>query len=215
MCFNEAFFPEKKRIAYLHQDEKSIFDIGRIVGRSGSVMKRIFTKFKSSESIEYSFRSGRPRKTSPRHDLVITIITSERVQEGCWNISAIKFSKKHLSKWQAKQSFGGYVILDFLLEWQLRNLLSKINRRTRISFDNEHVVWTNDKLLRIHFSAKSKYNVIGSDGKLVVRRRTGERLSVECENKSVKFRGGSVTVSGMMSAAGCGSLLRLHGIVNA
>ena len=63
---------EKERIIDLHQNGKSTCDIVRIVGRSGSVVKRIVAKFKSSESIQSSPRYGRHRKTSPRHYRVIT-----------------------------------------------------------------------------------------------------------------------------------------------
>ena len=41
-------------------------------GLAGSVVKLIIAEFKSSGSIESSPRTGRPHKTSPRHDNVIT-----------------------------------------------------------------------------------------------------------------------------------------------
>ena len=61
---HQVSFPEKQRIAEFHKDRKSTCDIIRIVGRSGSVVKRIVAKFKSSESIESSSKSGSPRETS-------------------------------------------------------------------------------------------------------------------------------------------------------
>ena len=94
-------------------------------------------------------------------------------------------------------------------------LISKKNQKARHGFANEHVVWTGDKWSRVHFSDESKYNVFGSDGQRYVRRRTGERLPVRCVQKTVKFGGGSVMVWGIMSASGCGPLVRLQGTVNA
>ena len=48
-----------------------------------------------------------------------------------------------------------------------------------------------------------------------VKRRIGERLSAKCTKKTVKFRGGSVMVFGMLSSQGTTPLLRLQTRVNA
>ena len=54
------------------QDEKSTFDIVIIVVRSDSVVKRVVTKLNRSESKESFPSCGKPRKTSHRHDRIIT-----------------------------------------------------------------------------------------------------------------------------------------------
>ena len=48
-----------------------------------------------------------------------------------------------------------------------------------------------------------------------MRRRVTERYSPKCIKRSVKFGGGSVMVFGMISAAGPGPHVRLHGRINA
>lgn len=94
-------------------------------------------------------------------------------------------------------------------------LISKKNQKARLSFAEEHVVWTEENWSRVHFSDESKFNLFGSDGKHYVRRHIGERLNPKCVKKSVKGGGGSVMVWGMFSAAGVGPLVQLHGRVNA
>ena len=69
---NPVSSPGKLKIIELHQNGKPIYDIVRILGRSGSVVKCIVVIFKSSGSIENFPRYGRLRKTSHRHDCVFT-----------------------------------------------------------------------------------------------------------------------------------------------
>ena len=68
---------------------------------------------------------------------------------------------------------------------------------------------------RLIFRDESKFLLIGSDGKMYVRRKVGEELSPKCLKASVKFGGGSVMVWGMISEDGVGPLVRLQGKVNA
>ena len=49
-----------------------------------------------------------------------------------------------------------------------------------------------------------KFLLIGSDGKMYVRRKVGEELSPKCLKASVKFGGGSVMVWGIISGDGVG-----------
>lgn len=207
--------PEKQRIVDLHKDGKSTCDIVDLVGRSSSVVKRIVAKFKTSGSIESSPRTGRPRKTSPRDDRVMARMslenrfkTAAEISRNLSSTSDIKVSRQTVSRRLRDSGLLARVPAK-------KPLISKKNQKARLAFANEHVVWTSDKWSRVHFSDESKYNVIGSDGQRYVRRRTGERLSIRCVQKTVKFGGGSVMVWGIMSASGCGPLVRLQGSVNA
>lgn len=94
-------------------------------------------------------------------------------------------------------------------------LISRKNQKARLTFAEEHVVWTEANWSKVHFSDESKFDLFGSDGKHYVQRKTGERLNPKCVKKSVKGGGGSVMVWGMFSAAGVGPLIQLHGRVNA
>jgi transposase len=96
----------------------------------------------------------------------------------------------------------------------VKPIISVKNRKTRLTFAEEHVVWSQLKWSRVFFSDESKFNLVGSDGKQYVRRKMGERLDRKCVKVSAKFGGGSIMVWGVFSAAGVGPLVRLHGSVN-
>ena len=95
-----------------------------------------------------------------------------------------------------------------------RFLISKLYQKACLAFANEHVICTDDKWSRVHFSDESKNTVIGSDKKRFVWQRTGLKLSDESVKKTIKFGGSSVMVWGMMSAAGCSHPVRLQCTVN-
>ena len=66
----------------------------------------------------------------------------------------------------------------------------------------------------VHFSDESKFNLFGSAGKRFVRHRNGEHLSPQCVKEIVKFRGGSIMVSGMVSSVGVGPIVRFYSNIN-
>ena len=97
----------------------------------------------------------------------------------------------------------------------MKPLISSKNKKWRLAFANEHVLWTQEKWQTVHFSDGSKFLLIGSDGKTYVRLKVGEELSPKCLKASVKFGGKSVMVWGMISGDGEGPLVWLQGKVNA
>ena len=64
------------------------------------------------------------------------------------------------------------------------------------------MLWSQEKWQTVHFSDKSKFLLIGSDGKTYVRRKVGEELLPKSLKTSVKFGGGIVMVWGMISGDG-------------
>lgn len=64
------------------------------------------------------------------------------------------------------------------------------------------------------FSDESKFNMFYSDGGRKVRRIKGTRLKPQNVLSTVKHGGGSVMVWGCFSAAGCGPLHQINGIMD-
>ena len=94
-------------------------------------------------------------------------------------------------------------------------LISKKNKAARFTYAETHILWSESDWEKVHFSDKSKFNLVGSDGIQYVRRVTGDRLNPRCVKKSVIFGGGSVMAWDMFSSEGVGPLVRINRTVNA
>ncbi len=80
---------------------------------------------------------------------------------------------------------------------------SRKNQKARLTFAEEHAVWTEENWSKVHFSDESKFNLFGSDWKHYVRCQTGERQPKVCKEVSERWRR-KCHVWGMFSAAGFG-----------
>lgn len=89
--------------------------------------------------------------------------------------------------------------------------ISEKNRRARLQFAKDHLNWTEKQWSKVVFTDESKFNRMGSDGKIYVRRRTGEEYSTRCIKPTIKGGGGSVLVWGSMTINGTGPIHRIEG----
>ncbi|GBO27609.1 Transposable element Tc1 transposase [Araneus ventricosus] len=64
------------------------------------------------------------------------------------------------------------------------------------------------------FADESKFNIFGSDGRIMVWRRRNEELNPKNLVGTVKYGGGGVLVWGCMSASKLGNLVFIDGIMN-
>ncbi|GBN67072.1 Transposable element Tc1 transposase [Araneus ventricosus] len=64
------------------------------------------------------------------------------------------------------------------------------------------------------FADESKFNIFGSDRRIMVWRRKNEELNPKNLVGTVKYGGGGVLVWGCMSASGLGNLVFIDGIMN-
>ena len=196
-------------------ENNSFAETARIVGRCRSVVYRVIQRFNEENSLDAKAKSGRPVKTSKREDRsIVKFARNDRF------LSARKIASKFST--ETGKSISHATVIRRLEKAGLnariparKPLISLKNRRKRLEFAKEHQVWNQTKWNNVFFSDESKFNVFGNDGKNYVWRKPGERLSVQCTKKTVKFGGGSVMVWGMMSSAGVGPLIRIQGTVNA
>lgn len=206
---------EKEMILKNFKENKSISTIANIIRRSKSVVHRVIARYKKENTLEALPKTGRPPKTSKRED---RIIVRKSLNDRFKSAASItrefneqtgkKISKKTVSRRLKAAGLHDRVPVS-------KPLISKKNKNKRLKFAQEHVIWTDQQWDRVYFSDESKFNLFGSDGKKHVKRKTGERLSLKCVKKTVKFGGGSVMVWGMISSKGVGPIVRLFGTVNA
>lgn len=198
-----------------HEDKHSICDIANIAKKSKSVIHSILKKFEETGSCEAKKPPGRPRKTTAREDRWIVqnskkdrFTTATAISKNVKSNFGINVSRHTVSRRLNEKCLFSRVP-------STKPFISKKNKASRKKFATEHVTWTEEQWGCVHFSDESKFNLFGSDGRRYVRRNPTERYSPKCIKSSVKFGGGSVMVFGMISAAGPGPLVRLHGRINA
>ena len=204
----------KKSIIKLHGENHSIRKIADDLKLSKSAVGRVIKDFKDTGKILPPKKNGRPRITSPRQDRLIKKMALDDRFQTAASISRevhashdIKASRKTVSRRLNEIGL-------FARSPAKKPLISNKNKKIRLSFAQEHVLWTDDQWRNVFFSDESKFNVFGSDGKKFVRRFVGERLNKKCTKKTVKFGGGSVMVFGMISWDGTTDLVRLITRVN-
>ena len=205
---------EKRAILEHHSDGMTISAISKAIKRSVSVVHRVIKRYKDFNTISAKPKTGRPRITTPKKDRIIvrasltdrfksaTSICRDLGESSNINISSRTVSRR-LNEGKLKACTPAH-----------KPLISRKNQKARVKYAQEHVVWSKEQWEKVHFSDESKYNLYGSDGKIYVRRRKNERLSVNCVKKTVKYGGGSIMVWGSISAEGTGPLVLLHGKVN-
>ena len=85
--------------------------------------------------------------------------------------------------------------------------INKINRRKHLEYAKNY----REKLLsfwnKVLWSDESKFNLFGSDGKVVVWRLPKEQFGPECTIPTVKHGGGNVKCWGCFSSSDVGSLI--------
>ena len=85
-------------------------------------------------------------------------------------------------------------------------LVNKVSRTKRIQYAKTMMEKPFGCWKDVLWSDESKFNLFGSDGKIVVWRSTNEELSPQCTVPTIKNQGGSVMVWGCFSRAGVGNL---------
>jgi transposase len=93
-------------------------------------------------------------------------------------------------------------------------LISEKNRIARLNWAKEHANWTIQQWECVLWSDESKFNLFGSDGQVLVRRRAGEAMNSACVVPTVKHGGGNIMVWASMSAYGPGPIRLVEGVMD-
>ena len=197
------------------KDNLSIGAIAEIVNKSKSVVHGMLKVYNDYSSSEARMSTGRLRITTKREDRAqVKLVKKDRFK----TVAAVS---REMSI-QLGEPLSRRTVYRWLVEQQLlarapvmKLLISSKNKKCRLAFANEHVLWSQEKWQTVHFSDESKFLLIGSDGKTYVRRKVGEELSPKCLKTSVKFDEVSFMVWGVISGDVVGPLVRLQGKVNA
>ena len=92
-----------------------------------------------------------------------------------------------------------------------KSYVHKINRRKRLEYAKNYREKPLGFWNKVLWSDESKFNLFGSDGKVVVRRSPMKEFGPECIIPTVKHGGGNVKCWGCFSSSGVGSLMFIYG----
>lgn len=92
--------------------------------------------------------------------------------------------------------------------------LRKANKVKRLKWAKKHVNWTFEQWCRVLWTDESKFELFGTNKRVMIRRRPGERFKSECLLPTVKHGGGSVMIWGAMCGNGTAPLKRITQTLN-
>ena len=181
---------------------------------SRSTVYHTLRRYKDTGSHEDRARSGRPKVSTERDDrlLVRASLRDRRATvpelRRHWQASNVIASRTTVRRRLQDVGLHGHLAVK-------KPLLTPRHKALRLAFAREHEDWSWVDWSPVLFSDESKFNLFQSDGRVFVRRRSGERLRSDCVASTVKFGGGGVMMWGAMSYRGPGLLYRIDGRLNA
>ena len=93
-------------------------------------------------------------------------------------------------------------------------LLKDTNNKKRLAWAKKHEQWTLDWWKSVLWSDESKIGIFGSNRRVFVRRRVGERMISVCVVHAMKHGGGGVMVWGCFAGDTLCDLFRIQGTLN-
>lgn len=205
---------EKVKILTLSETSgMSAREISSAIGCSNSTVSRFLKKYKDTGDIARKKGSGASRKTSAADDRLLTRMSlRDRFK------TAVDLRAEFVAG--GGNPVGVHTIRSRLREAGLvarrpakKPLLTTKMKTARLEWAKKYVKWTEIDWRKVLFSDESKFNLFGSDGIQYVRRRTGERLSENCIQRTVKHPAGQM-IWGCFSYYGVGELAFVQGMVN-
>ena len=189
-----------------HQNGDSQREIAAKTLLPRETVRYIIKKYKQTKCVGNLFGRGRKRKTTETLDrLIVRKVKSDRRKSA----NAVKVEVET----ELGISLHANTIRNRIHEAGLfgrvarkKPLVNKVNRGKRLKYAKTML----DKPIRfwetVIWSDESKFNLFGSDGKVMVWRKPEEVFDPHCTVATVKHGGGSVTVWGCFTRNGIGEL---------
>ena len=171
----------------------------------------IITKYKSTKCIGNLMSRGRRRKTSAHTDRILQrkVKTNRRKSTASVKAELESELKVIISESTVRRRLRGVGLYGRVT--RKKSYVNKINRHKRLEYAKNYRekplgFW--DKML---WSNESKFNLFGSDGKVVVWRSSKEEFGPKWTIPTVKHGGGNVKCWGCLSSSGVNSLIFIDG----
>lgn len=196
---------ERANVVVLADQGHKIRDIAIRVGCSHTAVIKILRKKAETGSVERKKGSGRPRKTTIVEDNFLCLNSKRHRFK---TASAIRNDLVHMRGTEVSVR----TIRRRLVEGGLyarksaqKPILNTATKKKRLIWAREHVNWTEEMWDRVIFSDESKFKLHVGDGRIIVRRSKGERLSDQCIQQ-IPCKTEGVMVWGCFCGHGLGQL---------
>ncbi|GBL77039.1 hypothetical protein AVEN_12690-1 [Araneus ventricosus] len=189
------------------RDGKSIRTIGTLVKVSQSTVFAIIKRWKIGGTVENAWKSGTSHKLTPRNRSFIMHKIKKTPR-----LSAVKLTTELEKRFVIKVNLENIrrVIRSYGYNNRVARRKCFVNERTRklrLCFAKSMV----DKDISfgesVIFVDESKYNIFGTDGRMIVWRKPNEELNPKNPLPTVKHGGGGIMVCGCFAASGMGNLI--------
>jgi len=203
-----------KLAVQLREDGYSLKNIAQTIKKPHSTVQYIINRYNETGSFEDRKRTGRPQKlkSNQKRDILRTVVMEPK-------ISATKLAGMIDTDYNIKvvpQTICNVIRIAGYKGCVTRKkpFISKISKKKRLDFVKAHINKGIDFWKSVLFSDESKFNIFGSDGRVMVWRKPNKQM--DCKNlyPTVKHGGGNVLVWGCMSVTGVGKLVFIDGIMD-
>lgn len=197
---------------YLNGDSQR--EIAEKVMLSRETVRSMINKYKNTKCIGNLFGRGRKRKTTATTDRLIQRKLKVDRRKSTGTVTAeletelgILLSQSTIRRRAHEAGLFGRVA-------RKKPYVNKVNRGKRMKYAREMLAKPFGFWDTVIWSDESKYNLFGSDEKVMVWRSRGEEFDPKCTVPTVKYGGGSVMVWGCFTKAGVGKLYILDGTMD-
>jgi transposase len=212
----ELTVEQRSRIKALYDAGWSYRKIAGDLKCSLSTINYTLKKIKTTKSCENRPRTGRKRKLSKRDVHALKLLSlrdrkksskqlCDEINQGLPQGTTIAASTTR--RYLREQGLLGRVAVK-------KPLLRPQNRIKRLRFAKQHKDWVKDDWNKVLWTDESKFQLFGTNRRVYVRRRKGERLIDDCISSTVKHGGGNIMVWGSISGTGLGGLVKIDGIMD-
>lgn len=174
-------------------------ETARNLGVSLSSVQRVSQRYEETGLLTRRPGSGRGRSTTVRDDrFLITNALRNRTSTAVSLRNHLQEVRNvNISEWTVRRRLHAAGLSSRTMA--TGPPLSREHRIARLTFAREHLAWTIEDWSRVLFSDEARFCLTGSDRRVRVWRRQGERYAGVCIAERLAFGGGSVMAWGGIS----------------
>lgn len=199
------------RIVGMRQAGSSQGQIARTYRITQGAVSKILKRHRETGLTTPRPRSGRPKKTTERHDrYLLRLCRNGRTRPS----SQLRADWMRFTNVPVTTRLVNYRLLNagYLARRPVRKpLLQQRHRQARLAWARGHLNWRVGHWEHVVFSDESRFLLYRQDGRIRVRRQAHEALLDECVLPRVQAGGGGVTIWGAFHNAGKSELHVLDG----